>query len=1245
MEQLQNQLSLLKDKRLHNPDFFPIFTSLNYPNQINKHIKRSKMRQKHVRGLIPPGFLWLFSLLCLICMTAPANSQQFKPDQFYRLVSQDGRVISVPENADNNTPLMLSKEQKGNLQQLWLIQKTAGGRYAFNNPFSHLGIDNGNQSPEKGNELLLWSQSKGNANQQWTLTPAKNGTNVFMIEGHGDHALVFTASPEDAKLSQRPPSSDANYGAAGQLWRIEQVKEKIDLPPTQGKENWENEKIIGVNKLPAHSLYVPFGSLSELQKDPTYNSPWEPTNSSLWKSLDGNWKFNWVKEPSERPVDFYKTNYDVSGWKEIPVPSNWEMEGYGTPIYTNITYPFKNDPPFIKPVKGWTIEKEPNPVGSYKRTFEVPSDWDGKSIFLHFDGAYSAMYVWINGKKVGYSQGANNGAEFDITDFVKKGSHNDISVEVYRWSDGSYIEDQDMFRLSGIHRRVYLFATPKFHVRDFFIQTNFTDNNYDKANLTIKTQFINKGNKSNKSANLSVTILDPDGKKVHTFKAKTEIPGKNDHGELSLETPIEHPALWSAETPNLYTAIFELIDDKGQVQEVLSSKFGFRDVVIKDKRVFINGQQVFFKGVNRHDLDPRLGKAIPVDLMQKDILMMKRHNINTIRTSHYPNDPRMYTLYDYYGLYVIAEADLECHGNQSISDDPDWIPAYVDRNVRNVQEHKNHPSIFMWSMGNESGAGSNFKAVYKAIKEIDNSRPVHYEGYNQIADVDSRMYPSLKDMQHVDEQKTDKPFILCEYDHSMGNAMGNMKEYWDYIENSKRMIGGCIWDWVDQSLVKPGEPLDHFYLGGDFGDKPNDGTFCNDGLTTPDRRVTAKLMEVKKVYQYIKFTYDRQFKVTNKYDFLNLNQFDFTWVLLQDGVPVDSAKIAVGSVPPDSSFTFQPRLPENDASGHELLLNIKATLKSSTRWADAGYLIAAEQIPLTSQVHQPVIYDRSAFQAPAQLTQSDDSLLVAGKDFAITFNKKTGLLTSLTYNHQQQIYNGEGPAFNWYRSIDNDVRKFSETDLRVKDFSVSQNQVDKTIEVKTNMEAEILNEKTTFPYEVIYTIYPNGKIKVASTFHTGHRYLPPRFGLRMSLVPQSELVSWYGRGPFENYPDRKSGAFLGIYHKSVTDMGHEHYVHAQSMGEREDIRWVQLANPQNSGLKITSLDHLSFNALHFTDHSAWEAFHDFALDSVSQPQVYLTLDCLQRGLGNASCGPQPLQQYEMPKNATLKYSFLIEPTK
>ena len=926
------------------------------------------------------------------------------------------------------------------------------------------------------------------------------------------------------------------------------------------------------------------------------------------------------------------------------MPSNWEMEGYGTPIYTNITYPFKNNPPFIQPVKGWTVEKEPNAVGSYKRDFILPDNWDGKSIFLHFDGVYSAMYVWVNGHQVGYSEGANNGAEFNITGYVKKG-HNDIAVEVYRWSDGSYIEDQDMFRLSGIHRRVYLFATPKLHIQDFAIHTTFPEENYRAAKLGIQTIFHNSHHKKSVPQRLRVTILDPKGQTALQYQKEVGTVPADGRLTVSEVASIKNPLLWSAETPNLYTAIFTLMDRNGKTLESVSSPFGFKEVRIKNKRVYINGKQVFFKGVNRHDIDPERGKAIPVALMKKDILMMKRHNINTIRTSHYPNDPRMYALYDYYGLYVIAEADLECHGNQSISDDPDWADAYIDRNVRNVLEHRNHPSIFMWSMGNESGAGANFKQVYKAIKQIDPVRPVHYEGYNEVADVDSRMYPSLKDMRKVDEAHTDKPFILCEYAHSMGNAMGNLKEYWEYIEHSKRMIGACIWDWVDQGLNKQGEPADHYYMGGDFGDKPNDGSFCNDGLTTPDRRVTAKLLEVQKVYQYIKFSYDKNQGITllNKYDFTDLNAFNFKWVLLEDGIPTDSSAFQVTGTAPDAVYRYKPTLPALDLSRHEYLLNVSASLKNATNWASAGYRIAAEQFQLSTPPAE--VLPDAASTGKVRLTQTDTQLTLVAKSVSVTFNKKSGILTSLKYDQQEQIFQQQGPVFNWYRSINNDQRKYSQTPVTLKDFQVKEDASNGSVEILTKMVADITDEKTHFPYEVSYRIYPNGRIKVQASFHTGHKYLPPRFGLRMSLTRDHENIRWYGRGPFENYPDRKSGAFLGIYQSSVTKMGQEHYVQAQSMGEREDTRWVSLTDQQNRGIKIISLDTLSFSALHFTDAAAWKAYHDFKLKEVSQPQVYLTLDCLQRGLGNASCGPQPLEQYEMPRNRDLQYSFILQPDK
>lgn len=483
----------------------------------------------------------------------------------------------------------------------------------------------------------------------------------------------------------------------------------------------------------------------------------------------------------------------MSSWKEIPVPSNWEMHGYGTPIYSNFTYPFKNNPPFIQPEKGYTNEIEVNPVGSYRRNFIIPSDWDGKEIFLHFDGVYSGMYVWINGQKVGYSEGANNVAEFNITEYVKTGD-NIIAAEVYRWTDGSYLEDQDMFRLSGIHRSVYLFATPKVHIRDYHLMSEFDGDDYSKAEFKIETSVKNYDKKLSQANTINVSLLDNKGQEVASVVKEIQKLKSGEEQIYNLQALVNNPLLWSAEKPNLYTAIVTMKDVKGHVLEAMSSKFGFRKIEIKNKRVYINNEPILFKGANRHDIHPRYGKAVPVESMLEDILLMKAHNLNTIRTSHYPNDPRMYAMFDYYGLYVMDEADIENHGNYSLNDTPSWLAAYLDRMERVMRRDRNHPSIIFWSMGNECGHGQNFNEIYKMAHQLDPSRPIHYEGKNGAADIDSHMYPSIESMANFDQQKSEKPYFICEFLHSMGNSPGNIAEYWDYIENkSQRMIGGCIW--------------------------------------------------------------------------------------------------------------------------------------------------------------------------------------------------------------------------------------------------------------------------------------------------------------------------------------------------------------------------------------------------------------------------------------------------------------------
>lgn len=1016
---------------------------------------------------------------------------------------------------------------------------------------------------------------------------------------------------------------------------------------------WENELIFAVNKEPGHATYTVFPTVSALQADASFNQPWVLPKSAYYQSLNGNWKFNWVKQPSERPVNFYKTSYDVSGWKEVPVPSNWEMHGYGTPIYTNITYPHKNNPPLIQSQKGYTNETEPNPVGSYRRDFTIPDSWDGQEIFLHFDGVYSGFYLWVNGKKVGYSEGANNDAEFNITPYVKTGN-NVLAVEVYRWTDASYIEDQDMFRLSGIHRDVYLQAVPKIHTRDYAFYSDFTNDALSEANLRVEATVRNYGYNTARPVTLSVTLLDADGKPVVSKKEvlRSDVKKGAEH-TYTLSLPVKQINLWSAETPYLYSVILSLTDGDGNELEAMSSKHGFRKIEIKNKRVYVNNKQVFFKGANRHDTHPQFGKAVPVESMIQDIVMMKQHNLNMVRTSHYPNSPKMYALYDYYGLFVMDEADCENHGNGKISHMHSWRNAFVDRIERVISRDKNHPSIVFWSLGNEGGNGDNFEAMAVRAREMDPTRPIHYEGRNESADMDSHMYPWMVNMAAFDQRESDKPYFLCEYDHAMGNAMGNMAEYWDYIENySQRMIGGCIWDWVDQGICKFGEPTDRYYYGGDFGDRPNDADFCINGLTTPDRRVTAKLMEVKKIYQYIKFrplaVNTGKIEVKNKYDFTNLDAFDFAWELIEDGVKVESGKLGTIDLAPDGITTVTVPYTHKRDNAKEYFLNLTATLKTGTLWADAGHVVATEQFALGTQPAVPAI-DRAGLPTVTVQEQGSSLFVKSTTGFETVFDSQTGKMTSLKYNGREMIQDQKGLELVWYRSVSNDKytdQTYFPTTEKLQLFNYRVDPESKSVSVWVSTDVRIAaKEPVTVPYNVKYTIYGNGAIDVDAFFTNPGSPAVRRLGLQLVMPTEYEQVQWYGHGPHENYPDRMHGAPVGLYATTVTGMEQEHYIRSQSMGNREGTRWIRLTDGSGNGLKVTARGKLSFTALHLTDQDLWTAAHDFNLDKVRRPEVYLSLDCIQQGLGNASCGPMPLPEYMIPVNQPLSYGFRIEAAK
>ncbi len=1184
----------------------------------------------------------LFSLCCL-----PAKSQEINTEinteVLYKIVSPSGLVIDNKQSEENGTGFVLSKNTN-NKGQLWKISKMKNGYYTIANPYTNQSMDNGNIHAGNGSELMQWGSSNSNGNQQWTLNVTGTGA-YSIVQRTSNMSLTFNGEEvTGSKIYQMPNSS--------QTWRL--VETAVKAPKeviVRGKTEWENELIFAVNKESGHNTYIPYPSLESLKADKYFEQPWVRSQSANYLLLNGKWKFNWVKQPSERPTEFYKTNYDVSAWKEIPVPSNWEMQGYGTPIYTNITYPFKNNPPLIQSQKGYTNEVEPNPVGSYRRDFTLPADWDGKEIFLHFDGVYSGIYVWINGEKVGYSEGANNDAEFNITKYAKPGK-NTIAAEVYRFTDASYIEDQDMFRLSGIHRDVYVYATPKMHIRDYSLKSDFNGNDFSSSTFNAGLSVKNYGNSTSKAATADLSLLDPTGKVVATLSQSIAALKGNSEQKYNLQAKVSNPLLWSAETPYLYTAIVTLKDSDGKVTEAMSSKFGFRKIEIKNKRVYINNKAVFFKGTNRHDIHPQFGKAVPTESMIQDIVLMKCHNINMVRTSHYPNDPKMYALYDYYGLYIMDEADLENHGNGSISDKPSWIPAFVDRIERVIERDKNHPSVIFWSLGNEGSNGENFTAMYKRAKEMDPVRPIHYEGKNEIADIRSQMYPDMKDLNRIDYMDEDKPYFLCEYAHSMGNAPGNIGEYWDYIEKSERLIGGCVWDWVDQGINKYGKETNKYHYGGDFGDKPNDGDFACNGLTTPDRRVTAKLLEAKKVFQYIKMRplalMSGKIEIENKYDFINLDAFDITWELIKDGIKTESGTVASINLRPDEKKTLVIPYNKSLEAGKEYFLNVYFSLKNKTIWADKGYLMASEQFALNNRPNVSMV-DVNSLPA-MEVKNEGKNLLINGQNFGITFDTESGIMKSLRYNNQEMIHQNNGFMLNWYRSVNNDKytsQKYYETTYDKPMFTYQVSDDKKSVTIITNTNAQIAYEnRITIPYLVKYTIYSNGTIDVEASFTKPiNSPIVHRIGLQVLLSDKLENIKWYGRGPHENYWDRKRSAYFGQFDKTVKGMEEEHYVRAQSMGNREDARWFTITDNSNQGLKITSKDRLSFCALHFSDKDLWEAKHDFELDNIRKPEVYLSLDCYQQGLGNASCGPRPLPEYMIPENQTLNYSFRIESAK
>ncbi len=1025
--------------------------------------------------------------------------------------------------------------------------------------------------------------------------------------------------------------------------------------PTTWGDYWEDQTVFAVNKEEAHATTTPYATEAEMKADADFfATPWVTPKSTRVKLLNGTWKFHFVEEPSLRPTDFYKEGFDTSGWDDLPVPSNWEMHGYDTPMYVNVDYPFDKQPPFIRVKPGFEGKYGENPVGSYVTTFTVPSEWSGHNLLLNFGGIYSAAYVWVNGKFVGYTQGANTDHEFDITEMARTGN-NTLAVQVFRWSDGSYLEDQDMFRMSGIYRDVTLTAVPSTFVRDHYITSALdASSGYTSGTFNVELS-INNRSTSSSTVSAEVKLLDQAGNTVHTFPAqKVENLASAAEKTIKFTTTLSGLKLWTAETPNLYTVVVSLKNESGKETEAFSTKYGFRHIAQVGQFVHINGKKVFFKGTNRHDTHPLTGRAIDMETMLLDVTMFKQNNINTLRTSHYPNAAKMYAMLDHFGIYVMDEADVECHAYTDLSSNTTWEKAFVDRERRMVLRDRNHPSVVFWSMGNESAEGVNFKACYDAIRALD-PRMIHYEGIDQdtwrYTDMTSKMYPNMNQMSGFDAQTwRNKPHIICEYAHAMGQGVGNLVDYWDFIESSQRTIGGCIWDWVDQAIYHPDEiasgNIQGFYTGYDFPG-PHQQNFCSNGIVGPLREPTAKLNEVKHVYRYIKMSgfsaSTKSLKVNNTYDFIDLSGFNAQWSVSRNGVDIESGVITDFNVASEATGTLTiPYQTKPEAtSADEYLLTVRFVTKSDCDWAKAGHEVASEQFTIKERGALPEI----KFQGNDMLTVSGNNpVSVSGRDFTLKFDR-TGTLTSMKYRGMEYIHDGQGPAFDNVRWIENDApySGIPPTTLDNPTFradGVTLNYVNGDADGAEAVKIGGSFSSNGFcAYTTEYTIYANGTVDLSTTFRPSSSSIN-RLGLSMVVSPGMEQVEYFARGPWSNYVDRKTGSHAAVYTTTVTDM-YEHFIRPQSMGNREDLRFLKLTAADGFGLMVETEGRVNFSALHNTEQDFADVNHDWQLKH--RDETVLHFDYMQRGLGNGSCGPGTLDKYKVPSSGEYTYKLRFTP--
>jgi beta-galactosidase len=1011
---------------------------------------------------------------------------------------------------------------------------------------------------------------------------------------------------------------------------------------------WENPQIVDRGKEAGRSSFLLFSNESELKDN-------NPQKSELYQSLNGYWKFNIVKNPSQRPQNFYAADLDDTKWKDIKVPSNWEIQGHDIPIYTNITYPFPKNPPFIG--------GDYNPVGSYRRIFTIADSWKDKEIILHFGSITGYARVFLNGKEVGMTKASKTAAEFNVTSFLKKGD-NLIAVQVFRWHDGSYLEDQDFWRLSGIERDVYLQAMPKTAIWDYFVKSDL-DNQYKNGIFSLDVSLKSFENNTIKNPSLKVELFDNQGNVVYSENKKVNAK----EPKVSFEKTIENVKQWNAETPNLYRYTISLLDNKGKTLEIISKKTGFRKVEIKDARLLVNGKVVFVKGVNIHEHDDENGHVPNQKLMVKDLQLMKEHNLNSIRMCHYPHDTYFYDLCDEYGFYVVDEANIETHGMgaewQNWFDKakhpaylPEWVPAHMDRVKRMFAIDKNHPSIIIWSLGNECGNGPVFYDAYDWLKQVDSTRPVQFEqaGENRNTDIVAPMYPGIKSMKEYANSDKQRPYIMCEYSHAMGNSNGNFQEYWDIINNSKRMQGGFIWDWVDQGFKTKNEKGITFWAyGGDLGGEKlhNDENFCSNGLIGADRVPHPGLMEVKKVYQNVHFQLNNEsgLMITNHFNFTNLSDYIFKWELIKNGSTAKSGEFNLDAAPEESKNVALDlgSIEENS----ECFLNVFAVSKYDAPLVAKGHEFAREQFAI----------GKGSFFKNNNSAESASKLKYTFKNNVLSFETENSIgefdmqhgeiLKYRSKNTDNSIVTNFPTPYFWRAPTDNDFGSGMPNKLVIWK-EASQKPTVVSVTMDKNLSEGLLVKvayklaQIEVPYTVKYLIQNDGSIKITSDIDLTGKDLPeiPRFGMRLKLNGSYDNLSYYGRGPWENYSDRNTASFVGEYSDKVMNQYTRNYIRPQESGYKTDVRWLTLKNDKGQGIKIVGQQPLGFSALNIStedlDPGKTKAQrHPSDLDLNSKEAVYLHLDYKQRGLGgDDSWGRLPHDPYRL-LDKQYSYSYTI----